>query len=156
MHDLNLNLFYETSFDVQAVGDESEALWPLVMSVRHWICGKWERMGVRVNPDMGAWSRLKNLPTVLTDDAGLVRIESARVERESGTTLWGCKISETIHVERRAPRQWCTEIGFSSNAATPEYGTVSIVLSYGDRPGFLGELQDQPNPSIPFPKERLD
>lgn len=46
MHDLSLSLFYETAFDVEVVGGETDALWSLVMSVRHWICGKWDRLGV--------------------------------------------------------------------------------------------------------------
>lgn len=147
MHDLNLNLFYETSFDVEAVGDEGDALWSLVMSIRLWICGKWEKRGVRIASDAGAWSRLKNASSTLGDDGGVVRIESARCEREGGELLWGCKITETILEDHRAPRRWCTEIGFSSKSFSQ--GTVSIVLSYGDRPGFLGELQDEPSPTIP-------
>lgn len=147
MHDLNLNLFYETSFDVEAVGDEGDALWSLVMSIRRWICGKWDKRGVQITSDVSAWSKLKNVPSTLGDDGGVVRIESARCERESGELLWGCKITETFFEDHRAPRRWCTEIGFSSKSFSR--GTVSIVLSYGDRPGFLGETQDEPSPTIP-------
>lgn len=147
MHDLNLNLFYETSFDVEATGGDGDALWALVMSIRLWICGKWERQGVQIDRDVSAWSRFKAAQCGLGDERGVVRLESARVQREDGELLWGCKITETILGERRAPRRWCTEVGFSSRS--PERGTVSIVLSYGDRPGFLGELQDEPLPTIP-------
>lgn len=147
MHDLNLNLFYETSFDIAVRGDEDDALWSLVMSIRRWICGKWRRRGVRIESDARAWSRLKNASGSLSDRKGTVRVESARVELENGELLWGCKITETFFESRRATRRWCTEIGFSS--ASTACGTVSIVLSYGDSPGYLGELQDEPAPSIP-------
>lgn len=54
MHDLNLNLFYETSFDVEAIGDEGDALWSRVMSIFRWICGKWEKRGIRIAPGIAA------------------------------------------------------------------------------------------------------
>lgn len=147
MHDLNLSLFYETSFDVRAIDEKTDALWSLVLSVRHWICHKWELLGAPIERDLAVWSRLKSGSAALGDGRGDVRLESARHVREDGELLWGCKITETMREERRAPRQWCTEIGFSSREASR--GTVSIVLSYGDRPGYLGELQDEPVPTIP-------
>lgn len=52
-----------------------------------------------------------------------------------------------MRVTGYADRACVTEVGFESDS--PESGIISIVLSYGDRPGYLGPLQPDPKPTAP-------
>lgn len=150
MHDLNLNLFYKTSFDIRCIDvDDGDALWELVMCVRRWICGKWRKRGVDVGWDrMAQWRFFKSGKRCsLGDRNGKVRFDSSAYWLDGGGALWACVIEETMSEPGFAPRHWVTEVGFSSEDRSA--GRVSIVLSYGDRPGFLGPVQPQPSASIP-------
>lgn len=151
MHDLSLNLFYKTSFDVfdeGAEGRNPDALWAVVLGIRAWIVKKWKRQGVDIESELGQWGRLKaGTKTDLGDSSGAVRFESALYAPENGRLLWSCRITETIRDMGYADRTWVTEVGFESDSA--ERGIVSIVLSYGDRPGYLGPLQPDPKPTVP-------
>ena len=147
MHDLNLNLFYKTSFDIEATDAEGDALWGLVMGIRAWICGKWKRAGEPIPYTVRKWSLLKNGARAdLGSERGSVRLASARVD-EDGRTLWACSIEETFREPDVAPRQWVTEVGFTQTGERT--GRVSIVLSWGDRPGFVGPVAPEPGPSVP-------
>lgn len=158
MHDLSLNLFYKTSFDVfneGADGKDPDALWTVVLGIRAWIVKKWERRGIDIEGDLGQWGKLKaGIKADLDSSDGAVRFESALYSPENGRTLWSCRVTETIRVMGHADRTWVTEVGFESDSA--ESGTISIVLSYGDRPGFLGPLQPKPEPTIPGLINTLD
>ena len=97
---------------------------------------------------LGQWGRLKaGIKADLGDPDGTVRFESALYAPENGRLLWSCRVTETIRVTGYADRTWVTEVGFESDSL--ENGTVSIVLSYGDRPGYLGPLQPDPKPTVP-------
>lgn len=151
MHDLSLNLFYKTSFSISdsgAGGKAPDALWALVNGIRHWIVEKWRGQGVELGDDLRQWGRLKSgKKTELGDPNAAVRFESALYAPENGRALWACRITETARVAGHADRTWVTEIGYESDS--PERGDVSVVLSYGDRPGFLGPLQPDPAPTVP-------
>lgn len=151
MHDLSLNLFYKTSFSIPdsgAGGKDPDALWALVLGIRHWIVEKWRGQGVELGDDLRQWGRLKSgKKTELGDPNAAVRFESALYAPENGRALWACRITETARVAGHADRTWVTEIGYESDS--PERGDVSVVLSYGDRPGFLGPLQPDPAPTVP-------
>lgn len=148
MHDLNLNLFYKTAFDIEPKGSNGDALWSLLMSVRRWIYRKWSRAGVEIPNDNATWSHLKLGSRVnSTDEAQTVRMESAAFGIGTGTGCWACKITENAISEGVAPRQWVTEIGFAERPSEP--ARVSIVLSYGDQPGFIGPVDSEPLPSVP-------
>lgn len=148
MHDLNLNLFYKTSFDIEPTTKNGDALWSLFMSIRYWISRKWSRNGVKVPQDNRLWSKLKlGARLYSTDEEQSVRIESAAFNIGTGVGEWACRITETFISENAAPRQWVTEVGFTERKAGS--ARVSIVLSYGDQPGFIGPVNDDPTPSIP-------
>ncbi|WP_322151141.1 hypothetical protein [Paratractidigestivibacter sp.] len=158
MHDLSLNLFYKTSFDIVdegADGKDPDALWAVVLGIRTWIVKKWKRQGVDIDGDLGQWGRFKAGTKVeLGDSDGTVRFESALYAPENGRLLWSCRVTETIRVTGYADRTWVTEVGFESDSL--ESGAVSIVLSYGDRPGYLGPLQPDPKPTVPGLINTLD
>ena len=147
MHDLNLNLFYKTSFDAEAVEDADDVLWELVLGIRAWICGKWKHLGEPIPYTLRKWSLLKNgVRADLGSENGSVRLSSARMD-EDGSTQWACSIEETFREPDVAPRQWVTEVGFTQTGERT--GRVSIVLSWGDRPGFVGPVAAEPGPSVP-------
>lgn len=148
MHDLNLNLFYKTSFDVESKERDGDALWSLLMSIRYWICRKWKRNGVKIPDDNKHWSKLKlGARLYSTDEERSVRIESSAFCIDTGSGAWACRITETFTSEDFAPRQWVTEVGFAERQDAP--ARVSIVLSYGDQPGFIGPVKSEPTPSVP-------
>ena len=148
MHDLNLNLLYRTSFEIRTVDEEGDALWQLVYNIRTWMTSKWRNRGVELDISNDELRQFK-WHAVLTssDEDQTVRLESASYISEGGTNNWACAITETYRVPGKAPRQWVTEIGFAYSEQNA--GTVSLVLSYGDYPGFLGPCQDEPNLGLP-------
>ncbi|WP_350455109.1 hypothetical protein [Slackia heliotrinireducens] len=148
MHDLNRNLFYKTSFDIESVKPGTDVLWQLMMSIRYWMVGKWNREGEVVPEAKRQWGAFKSGAVFTSlDEAKTVRFESAVFWDEPVGTQWACAITETIADPGYAHRQWTTEIGFTKTGECA--GTVSLVLSYGDQPGFLGPRQQIPEESIP-------
>ena len=156
MHDLSLNLFYKTEFDIQTVDPEGDALWELVMGIRGWICGKWARSHVEIPRDVSRWTQFKKGLSADLDDADrVVHFDSAAFWTSDEMGRWACSITETVQDTSHAPRQWVTEIGFLEESRGK--GRVSLVLTYGDRPGFLGSVQPEPSASIPrLVKDLLD
>lgn len=154
MHDLNLTLFYKTSFQIRSVDNDGDALWSLICNIKKWMTQKWQKRGIGIPQEISTWSQFKNGSTINSDDpAGTVSFYSSAYWDNEAVSYWACSITETEKIENYAPRQWVTEIGFTYSKST--YGTVSIVLSYGDRPGYLGECQDSPKLSIPGLVPRL-
>jgi len=145
---LNLTLFYKTSFQVRALGDGGDALWGLVCNIRNWMTSKWRANGISIPTQNAVWSKFKAGSSIVSEDPeGTVRFYSSAYWDSETLNYWACSITETVTVKGYAPRQWVTEIGFAYKEST--FGTVSIVLSYGDWPGYLGECQEEPGPSIP-------
>lgn len=57
--------------------------------------------------------------------------------------FWACKIIESKPSQNNyAPREWTTEIGFEQDSQ--DSSTISIVIYYNDRPGFIGLCEDDP------------
>lgn len=146
MNDLSLTLFYRTSMDIESIEADGDALWSLVCDIRGWMTRKWQRHGIEIPKDDATWSHFKN-GTSFADQNKIVQFYSALYHGESGELKWACSITESIAEEGYNTRKWITEIGFSGDSL--RHGAVSLVLSYGDRPGFLGPYQDQPAPTIP-------
>lgn len=148
MHDLNLNLFYKTSFEIDTVKKNDNALRRLVRSIRYWMTEKWSRKSNLIPTDDGFWSDFKShVQEVFTDAAGrCVEFKSASFF-DKEVNNWACTITEIIRLDGYVPRNWITEIGFTWKERNR--GTVSIILSYGDAPGRYGLLQEEPQASIP-------
>lgn len=148
MHDLNLTLFYKTSFQIRSIEPNGDVLWCLICEIKNWMSKKWESRGVDIPCDNATWSQFKSGSTIVSgDQESTVQFYSSIYWDCEALNYWACSITETVTIEDFAPRQWITEIGFSYKE--PTYGTMSIVLSYGDRPGYLGECQEEPMPSVP-------
>ena len=148
MHDLNLTLFYKTSFQIRALDGDGDALWGLVCNIRNWMTSKWRANGIDIPYQNAIWSQFKTGSSITSEDPeGTVRFYSSAYWDSESVNYWACSITETVTVKGFAPRQWVTEIGFAYKE--PTYGTISIVLSHGDWPGYLGECQEEPGLSIP-------
>lgn len=148
MHDLNLNLFYKTTFDIETIDPCNDVLWVLVLNIKSWICTKWRRNGVIISTEQRKWSKFKSgFAADLDDSDRVVHLESAAFWKTSESGEWACSISEMMADPPFAHREWKTEIGFVEEAHNR--GKLSMVLSYGDRPGFLGPVHEAPGASIP-------
>lgn len=142
MHDLNKTMFYKTAFDVQTTDDEGDALWSLLCSLRAWATRKYPVLP-REAP---FWSALKRTHHMPFQEGCPVRFRS-ELCLEDGGNHWALTIEEVAEAPGAAPRHWTTEVSFAW--AEPQAGRVSIALSYGDTPGFLGPCQPQPERTTP-------
>ena len=167
MHNLNLTLFYKTSFHVRPadpapeITPSDDILWSIVLNLRKWIGGKWERRGVHIDQDLATWSHFKrgtassrrSLTSANADSGptGDVSLASAATSSDRTHPLWAASIEESFTEPGFATRKWVTEIGFTRDENAPEAGAgiLSIALSYGDQPGYLAPEQDAPEPTIP-------
>lgn len=140
MHDLSLTLFYKTSIDIESIDKNDDALWSLVCDIRRWMTRKWEQRGVDIPQDNATWSKFK-AGSHFADASNAVQFVSAIYYAENGQHEWACSITEIISKKGCAARKWVTEIGLSCESQTK--GTVSLVLSYGDQPGFLGPMSER-------------
>lgn len=148
--DLSATMFYKVKFSVSPKNPSDDLLWKIVLHIRDWQAGKWNKYGKTVLPkDARQWSNIKNGGRIITD-SNTVYIESEYFSSVSGNSqLWACKIIENPPAERgMAPRSWTTEIGYEFGEGNS--AIFSCVLSYEDRAGFIGPFQDTPNPSIPW------
>ena len=151
MHDLNLNLFYRTTFDISGKDENTYLLASVVNSIRYWLTGKWNRNETIIPDDKETWDKFRNKHSFTSLDRDKsVRLNS-HVYWQGKETYWSCIINEVSRENGKAPRHWITEIGFAQNeeAKASNKAKITIVLSYGDQPGFLGELQERPKLTIP-------
>ena len=148
MHDLNRNMFYKTSFDIESTEGNGDALCNLIQSIKYWVIGKCNRVGVAFTEESAEWIKFRNGGRLESDDSEKsVVLDSESYWNQQGISYWACSVTEKKNVQGKATREWITEIGFSFREKAS--GTVHLVLSYADRPGYLGELQPIPEPSIP-------
>lgn len=146
MHDLSLTLFYKTSIDIESTREDGDVLWSLVCDIRRWMTRKWDSRGVEIPRDDTIWSMFKS-GSRFVDPSGTVQFVSSICYAENDKHKWACSITENFTEKGYAVRKWVTEIGLSCESQIS--GTVSLVLSYSDQPGFLGPCQEEPGPSIP-------
>lgn len=148
MHDLNLNLFYKTSFDIHTAEPDGDVLWQVVLDIKFWMIRKWAKNDIRIPSETSIWTDFKNGGRFTSeDDNECVRFQSSVFWDSQDANYWACTIEEINNIPGMAPRQWVTEIGFVQKERGR--GTFSLVLSYGDRPGFLGPCQENPTPTLP-------
>ena len=142
--DLNRTMFFKTRFDVESLRDD--ILWDIVMLLKQWVDNKARRLGYEVTRDLGEWTKLKNGGMIDAAGADVSLRSCAHFDNQACT--WACEFVENVDLnDGTAPRQWVTELGFKGETKTK--GTFSLVLSYRDRPGFIGPLQEMPDGSVP-------
>ncbi|MBQ6586084.1 MAG: hypothetical protein IJH83_04680 [Coriobacteriales bacterium] len=157
MNDLNGQLFYRTRFDIADQREGNDLLWVVVLKIREWMCDKWAALGIEIEKDFRVWTRFKlGSSFTSTDDARTVSFESsaypsghllAEGEDPAPIETWACVITEVMEAPERAPRIWTSEIGYEQHAI--DRGTLTVIISYQDRPGFMGLVQDEPAASVP-------
>lgn len=155
--DLGAQLFYKCQFDLSLIGDSenNDLLWEIVLKVTGWIKSKHYRI-LDKSIDM---TRLKcgtgKIPFMEEQgDGKRITVRSALFQ--DGETLeWAAHIDEDLPVLcdeethiNSAPRKWTTEISYRSVSRQDE-GVFSLILSYQDRPGFLGPVTSAPKASVP-------
>lgn len=145
LFDLNRTMFFKAKFDVEC-DEGDDALWSVIMSLRFWLRGKAEQLGYSMPWGNDAWSSVVRAGGVLRAEGADVELRSC-IHYDGDACAWACELSEVQKAVGRAPRKWITEIGYQGQSR--ERGCVSIVLSYGDHPGFIGDLQDRPSLTIP-------
>lgn len=151
MTDFSNSIFYKINFTI-AANDDDELLWKIINHVRCWLDRKYNRDSQDLlNCGNRQWSYLKNGGTLLSKDKR-VFIETAYFYQREANPFqgwWACRISERSKPQAEyAPREWITEIGIEPEVAMNTVN-FSLVLSYIDRPGFIGRCEDEPPPNVP-------
>ena len=147
MRDLYATLFYKIKFSIETINPETDLLWKLVLHVKSWMTGKHNKEGIVLSNKANDWTRIKT-GGMLQGKYVKIFSEYCNVEDPFPASFWACKIVESPKAEHGiAPRQWTTEIGFEP--ISPQKANFSCIISYSDRPGFLGECDVPPRPSIP-------
>lgn len=148
MLDLNSTLFYKAKLQVQTQNSEQDLLWNLVLKIRNWMIPKWKRNNEQIPERMAIWSKWKK-GSNFSSENNVVHFKSVYHHDTKGLEFWACKIVESWPSENGcAPREWTTEIGFQPES-DGEKVSISIVIYYNDRPGFIGPCQSIPEASIP-------
>ena len=147
MKDLQEVLFYKIKFTIEAKQKESDLLWDIVVQIKEWMTRKHNRYTENLANDIHQWSALKNGGTIIGHGIKIFA-EKCFVETPFSANFWACKIIEYPKAEPDyAPRQWTTEIGIEPLDIGKV--TFSCIISYSDRPGFVGECASIPDPSVP-------
>lgn len=149
----NSRVFYKISFSIKAnAGHEDlDLLWEIVCHIRKWLTYK-EKSSDRVHVphDTKRWSFFKN-GCKIQDTKKLKTFYADSIKRINPTDekdiSWACRIRECEHVVPYTPRWWTTEIGFQTMCNSS--ARFSIVVSYADAMGFIGECLPTPSINIP-------
>ena len=148
MVDLSSTLFFKGKFEIAAKQEDYDLLWCVVRHIRDWMCDKWSQRGERITRQNADWTRWK-FGSSLASEEDLVRFYSVYDQDDrTGQISWACAINENFPSQDRcAPRSWTTEVGFQSIGT--DRAALSVVLRYGDRPGYIGPCEEPVPPSIP-------
>lgn len=151
--DLNSTLFYKAKFDIESTNENTDLLWKTICEIRNWIGSKWEKRGEPITNSPYKWTQFK-FGREFSSQNESVYLKSVYHLGKSGSQDWACKIVESYPSQSGcAPREWTTEIGFQQIEQTR--ATISLVLYYNDRPGFIGHCEEEPSASIPGIVRRL-
>lgn len=146
MKDLNNTLFYKVKFNIASEND-ADLLWVVLLKIREWISKKLKRNRIVYDFNDQVLTDIKSGKSLEIEDASM-KIRSVAHFSDHGISHWACEILECVDLKNgTASRNWKTEIGFESVGLSE--GVFSLILSYGDRAGFIGPLQDPPSDSIP-------
>ena len=148
MQDLYSTLFYKISFTIETKKPEIDLLGKVVSHIKIWMTRKHNSSGEKNLPTSGKkWDAIKTGGYIGGNN---IRIESEFFENPEMDSMpyWACRINETFQKDTNvAPRIWTTEIGLEPKEAGK--GAFSCIISYSDRPGFIGKCDERPYPSIP-------
>ena len=149
MLDLSVRVFYKAHFNIESKYSDVSLFDEVIYGLYNWLHHKFGQPIVAWN-----WQQFRKFGEFQTND-GLVEASSTSFKND-GSLFWACKIEEyqvqdsSSHEDNaisEAPRIWTTEVGFeqiSHNSAT-----VSYILYYRDKAGFIGKTADAPALTVP-------
>ena len=150
MTDLSANMFYKVQFSISIKEKGVDLLWELICHIMRWQTRKWNKNEKMLTTEYKEWTALKHGNPIFSEDRKSVYIESHLFEPEieDEGAYWACKICENPQVKTEyAPRTWVTEIGVEN--IQKGQAIFSCVLTYSDRPGFIGKCEKEPAPNVP-------
>lgn len=147
MTDLGSTLFFKGKFEVRAKSEEKDLLWDLVLKIRDWMTHKWRKSGENIPYNTPLWTSWK-FGSNFSSDSGMVHFKSVYHKNDKKIEFWACKIIESWPSKNGyTPREWTTEIGFQQ--LDKDMASISIVIYYSDRPGFIALCEPDPDGSVP-------
>jgi len=148
MQDLYSTLFYKISFTIETKNSQVDLLGKVISHIKTWMTNKHNSYGkINLPTEEKKWTPIKTGGTVTGNN---VRIESEFFENPEMDSMpfWACEIIEVFQKGINvAPRTWTTEIGLEP--IEKGKSVFSCIISYSDRPGFIGKCDERPYPSIP-------
>lgn len=147
MMDLNSTLFFKGKLSICSKTKDNDLLWNLVLKIRDWMFYKWKKNGEAIPYETSQWTSWK-FGSNFSSKNEIVHFKSVYHKENDTIIFWACKIIESCaSKDGHAPREWTTEIGFEQQSESS--ATISIVIYYSDRPGFIGPCEPTPTSSIP-------
>ena len=157
MIDLNSTTFYKVKFIISLQNSEQDMLWSIICHIKNWQTNKWNKKEKLLSDDVKDWSNLKKGGIISSFDSKTIKISSTVCyvpEPAKNNTYWACQIIEMPFSENGfAPRRWVTEVGYEPISENSAY--FSCVISFSDRPGFIGECEPTPLPNMPGLVKRI-
>lgn len=150
MTDLNSIMFYKAKFNILDKDLSKDLLWSLILEIRDWLKRKYGGKGM-IDLNFHKWTSFKNGGKMF-DISKYNRFFAESYyhsdRKNSKCISWACKIEESFPSQNGcAPREWITEIGYQSKI--PGTAEISYVLTYRDSAGFIGEIEEIPEISLP-------
>lgn len=149
--EIGAKLFYKCQFEVELSDPErdDDVLWLIMHDLGVWMGSKRYTM-------LDGRQRLTyaKIGTSLREHRNRASFHSAFHENEDYLEWAGVLEEEEPpqHIDGTnlsySPRKWVTELSYKA-ADVKSRGVFSLILSYQDRPGFLGPDKPDPHPSVP-------
>ena len=152
MLDLAARIYYKVHFDIVRHNSSVNLLKDVIINnLAEWLNRKYPQKVSHWN-----WGQFADFGKFITDDYSLVANTTSFFD--SPSLYWACKIDEyelpeigdnqdQITVIERAPRIWTTEVGYEQKEA--DRATISYVVYYSDKAGFVGLLDEAPSINVP-------
>ncbi len=150
MIDLAARVHYKVHFDVVKRFNDVNLFDEFILIIHDWLDRKYREKIFFWN-----WQQIRRFGEFSANDHS-VYAKSTSYTNETGLLNWACKVdefelsqydgTESYHI-KKAPRIWTSEFGFQQ--ISPDRATISFVVYYRDKPGFIGTVDDLPGRNVP-------
>ena len=153
MPDLAARVFYKAHFDIVRENDSVDLLKDVIVkTLSDWLVYKYKAKVKYWN-----WAQFAEYGFFDIDSHQLIANSTSFIDQD-GSRYWACKIEEfeaarideegdAFVLRNRAPRIWTTEVGFEQ--VSEGKATISYVVYYADKAGFIGCLDEAPSINTP-------
>ena len=150
MLDLAARVHYKVHFDIVKRFPDVSLFEEVIFTIYNWLHWKYKDKVTGWN-----WQQFRRYGDFRTEDY-IVYAKTTSFTGKESFYNWACKIEEYEPSQPdededlsigKAPRIWTTEIGFQQVAF--DRATISYVVYYTDRAGFIGIIDNCPNPTLP-------